>query len=351
MTVDSARLSILCRCLVQGIAISVRNEYDITNGQNAGKDHAAGRVAPMYECTLEKEGFWGTFYESETPTDKAIILVGGSGEQRDFVERRAAALWKEGFHVLSLGYYLWKPLSSQTVWIPVDYAEKAVAFLKNKCPVTIRKIGMTGLSLGAAYSLLCASCLPDISCVVAVSGFDFVVEGCKNMLFRQHRSYFSYHGKDVPYEPAESLSHLGKTLRAWKRDPRYTSKAMLRFYYNECFPNRTDASRIKAENIRGDILLLAPAYDDTWPSDIAFPRIMQVLDEKRFPYRHECVIYEKGSHILATPAGSMAQNGKSEEEVLRVASKFITMEAKYPIDCRKARAESWERLVSFFREW
>ena len=57
-----------------------------------------------YLCTLEKEGFLGTFYESKAPTDKAIILVGGSGEKREFVEKRAEALWEEGFHVLSLGY-------------------------------------------------------------------------------------------------------------------------------------------------------------------------------------------------------------------------------------------------------
>lgn len=252
-----------------------------------------------YLCTLEKEGFLGTFYESKVPTDKAIILVGGSGEKREFVEKRAEALWKEGFHVLSLGYYLWKPLSPHTVSIPIDYAEKAVDFLKNKCPVPIAKIGMTGLSLGAAYVLLCASYLPDISCVVSVCGFDFVVEGCKNMIFRQHKSYFSFHGEDVPYEPAEALSHIGKTLRAWKKDPRYGSKAMNRFYYNECFSDRTDASRIKVENIKGDVLLLAPAYDDTWPSDIAFPRIMKVLEDKQFPYRHECIIYEKASHYLA----------------------------------------------------
>ena len=131
----------------------------------------------MYQCTLEKEGFLGTFYESETPTEKAIIFVGGSGENRENVEQRAQALCKEGFHVLSLGYYLWKPLSPHTVWIPIDYAEKAVAFLKSYDAVSIRKIGMTGLSLGAAYTLLCASYLPEISCVVSVSGFDFVVEG------------------------------------------------------------------------------------------------------------------------------------------------------------------------------
>lgn len=236
----------------------------------------------MYKCTLEKEGFLGTLYESDIPTDKAVILVGGSGEKRDFVELRAKALCSEGFHVLALRYYLWKPLSAQTVSIPVDYAEKAVRFLKNYERLEIRWIGMTGLSLEAAYTLLCASYLPDISCVVSVSGFDFVVEGCRNMLFRQHKSYFSYHGEDVPYEPAEALSHLHRTLRELKKDTRYDFRSMNRFYYNECFADRTDASRIKVENIRGDVLLLAPAYDDTWPSDLAFPRIMNMLEEKKF---------------------------------------------------------------------
>ena len=97
----------------------------------------------MYQCTLEKEGFLGTFYESETPTEKAIIFVGGSGENRENVEQRAQALCKEGFHVLALGYYLWKPLSPHTVGIPIDYAERAIAFLKNYDAVSIRKIGMT----------------------------------------------------------------------------------------------------------------------------------------------------------------------------------------------------------------
>lgn len=62
----------------------------------------------MQYCTLEKEGFLGTFYESETPSEKAVILVGGSGEGR------------------------------------------AVKLLQ-PCA---RKIGMSGLSLGAAYTLL-----------------------------------------------------------------------------------------------------------------------------------------------------------------------------------------------------
>lgn len=46
----------------------------------------------------------------------------------------------------------------------------------------IQKIGMTGLSLGAVYTLLCALYLPEIFCVAAVFGFDFVMNGCKNAL-------------------------------------------------------------------------------------------------------------------------------------------------------------------------
>lgn len=65
----------------------------------------------MQYCTLEKEGFLGTFYKGETPSEKAVILVGGSGEGR------------------------------------------AVKVLQ-PCA---RKIGMSGLSLGAAYTLLCAN--------------------------------------------------------------------------------------------------------------------------------------------------------------------------------------------------
>ncbi len=65
----------------------------------------------MQYCALEKEGFLGTFYKGETPSEKAVILVGGSGEGR-------------------------------TVKVLQPYA---------------RKIGMTGLSLGAACTLLCAN--------------------------------------------------------------------------------------------------------------------------------------------------------------------------------------------------
>lgn len=65
----------------------------------------------MQYCALEKEGFLGTFYECETPSEKAVIPVGGSGEGR-----------------------------AVKVLLPCA-----------------RKIGMSRLSLGAACTLLCSN--------------------------------------------------------------------------------------------------------------------------------------------------------------------------------------------------
>ena len=49
----------------------------------------------MQYCTLEKEGFLGTFYESETPSEKAVILMGGSGEERAVPRRGVDAAVRE----------------------------------------------------------------------------------------------------------------------------------------------------------------------------------------------------------------------------------------------------------------
>lgn len=305
---------------------------------------------PDQITTLENEGFLGSFYRGDCYVDKAIIMVGGIGERRHTVEARAAILAREGYSVLAVGYYLWAPLPRQTVAIPLDYIEKAIDWLETKCPIPITRIGMIGLSLGAAYTALCGSHFPQIHCAVVVSGFDFVVEGCKHMVIRQHRSYFSLHGQDIPYEPAEALSHLPATLIRWWKDPRYSSKAMNRFYYNECFPNRTDASRIKVENGNCDWLLIAPGYDDTWPSDASVKRMMHILEESRYPHRYECAIYERGSHLLGITNEALAAMGGGDlEKMQKLLGHLFTMEKKYPEKCMAAREESYQKILSFLR--
>lgn len=306
---------------------------------------------PDQMTTLEREGFLGSYYRGGRFADKAVIMVGGSGEVRSSVEARAAILAREGYSVLAVGYYLWEPLSRETVAIPLDYVERAIDWLLTKCPVQITGIGMIGLSLGAAYTALCGVHFPQIHCAVVISGFDFVVEGCKHMVIRQHKSYFTLHGEDIPYEPAQALSHLPATLRRWHKDSRYGARAMNRFYYNECFLNRTDESRIQVENGNCDWLLVAPGYDDTWPSDEAVKRMMHVLKESRYPHRYECAVYEKGSHLLGMPGEALAaMQGGDIEKMQRLLKAMFTMEKKYPEECMAAREDSYQKILSFLQE-
>ena len=65
----------------------------------------------------------------------------------------------------------------------------------------------------------------------------------------------------------------------------------------------------------------------------------------------KCVIYEKASRYLTVPPECLSYNGKSEESTQKILQKIMTMEAEYPLECRKARQESWNKLVSFFGEW
>ena len=47
----------------------------------------------------------------------------------------------------------------------------------------------------------------------------------------------------------------------------------------------------------------------------------------------------------------LCADGKSPEATQRLLAKMMTMEAKYPEECNRARADSWTKLVDFFQTW
>ena len=125
--------------------------------------------------SLEKDGFVGQLYTGTRAPGKAILYVGGAGCKKKMTLMMGQYLVDAGFTVLFLGFYLWDDLSKDMWNIPVDYAGRAAAWLKkNGCDIC-----MIGTSTGAGYTLLSASLVPEISGVVALSGFDHMMEGCK----------------------------------------------------------------------------------------------------------------------------------------------------------------------------
>ncbi len=115
-------------------------------------------------CSLEKQGFVGIYYPGIYRTDRAIIASGGASCDEKLSVAMSRFLRDAGYNVLVLGFYMWEGLPDTLVSIPVDYAERAVHWLKDE--KKIQSVAMTAASTGAGYTLLSASLIPEISCIM-----------------------------------------------------------------------------------------------------------------------------------------------------------------------------------------
>lgn len=295
-------------------------------------------------CSLEKEGFIAHYFPGTKETNKAVIAVGGAFCDEKTSIAMSGFLRKAGYNVLVLGFYLWKGLSKNLAGIPVDYAEKAVRWLKDT--QGIEKIAMTGASTGAGYTLVCASLIPEITCVIPVVPFDYVMEGTSPQNKRLHCSVYTYKGKDLPYTEAPMLDKgMFNWFKLSAKAEGYGLRRFMRYGYDVISEHLNPESRIKVENMNADVLLLAVKNDDCWPSDIAVPRILEVLRNNNYPHRVKAHIYAKGSHMLT--------DGMDKANIFTrfLVKTMIPTEKKYPKECDKAREDSFLRIIQFIEEW
>ena len=261
----------------------------------------------MERCTLKDNGFVGIYYPGSISINKAIIATGGASCDEKTSVLMSRFLRNAGYNVLVLGFYMWEGLPQELVSIPVDYVEKAVRWLQEE--KGIKGIAMTSASTGAGYTLLAASLIKDISCVIPIVPYDYVMEGTTNNFKRLGRSVYTWHGKDVAYSPWTLIDQgLPRIFWGAVRDKKYGLKRFMRYGYDH--NPVTDESRILIENMHADVLFLAVKDDDAWPSDKAVERMIKVLEQKDYPYRFEAHIYEKASHALTDGLDEMTGYAK-----------------------------------------
>ncbi len=247
----------------------------------------------MNRCfSLNEDGFVGELYTGTRCPGKAILYVGGAGCKRRMTLMMGRFLVDAGFTVLFLGFYLWDGLSKDMWNIPVDYAERAAAWLSENG----YEVCMIGTSTGAGYTLLSASLVPNIHGVIALSGFDHVMEGCRFFRKPSGHSVYQYHGEEYPFSHFDIIAEgWRKALRSARNDGVHMSGFMRHGYEKTRY---NPASRIKVENINGDILFLGPTNDSAWPSDAAEKRMMKALQKSDFRHHAELKLYESTAHGL-----------------------------------------------------
>lgn len=298
------------------------------------------------QYTVEEDGFRAIWFEGKEYRDKVIIYMGGAKCNEQVSVDSSRYLRDEGYSVLCLGFYLWDGLPKEMYKIPVEYVEKAVLELKAN---GFEKIAIQGASTGAGYALLCASLIPDISCTVAPVPYDYVMEGMKNDLFPLGFAVYEHHGKSLPYSRYTCLDKgLVKGLMSFfrcKKAGGYKLGHVMRYAYDTSDEN--EASRIKVENMKSDLLIMAPDHDDCWPSEQAVPRIERILKESNYPYRVKAIIYKNASHCLGVNLADMYSN-----PIMKILM-GMTMPAikEHPKECLEASEDSIKQILDFYKEW
>lgn len=115
---------------------------------------------------LQEDGLVGEFYQPVAAGVRPAILVLG-GSDGGIERYHAAGLAAQGYAVLALAYFRAPTLKDELVEIPIEYALKAIAWLKRQPTVDVDRLGILGRSRGTELAFLVAASMPELRAVVA----------------------------------------------------------------------------------------------------------------------------------------------------------------------------------------
>ena len=293
----------------------------------------------MEQFTVERDGFHGFLHrpQNDQYPGKALIVVGGSEGNDNIPVHLGEKFAQSGLTTLGLCYWNVPGLPTDLTQIPIESIEAAV---KRLLKLGYNKVGMYGISKGGELTLLASSLLPQITCVVAVSPLQCVMEGITgngSILKKQTsgHSSWTWRGKELPFAPCRT-SRLGIKMGVL-RGLLTRGQMDMRFLYSAALDQAPAEAAIPVEQINGSVLLLSAAEDSMWPSSRACSEVKKRLEAHEFRYPVQWQEYEKASHILVPMETSML--------------KSFRVERKFPEECRQSRQDAFQKTLAFLRRW
>ena len=232
------------------------------------------------------------FHDGSGHPKKAIVLLGGSEGGKTFSSfaMRSALndLVGQGYTLLSLAYFKTPGLPSVLEEIPLEYFEKAFAWLATQPEVISNEIALIGGSKGAEVALLLGGMNPRIKAVVAMSPSSVVWQGIPKMggkIVGAAKSSWTYQGKGLPFVPYGISSWTLSTVLFGMRKE-----------HEKAFQNTSQVEDvvIPVEKIQGAILLMSGKRDQVWPSTEMCEKILSRLAAKGFVHYYEHIAYDAG---------------------------------------------------------
>ena len=276
--------------------------------------------------SVTKEGFEAILYPGNGRKDKIMIVMSGSDGGMAITRQESEFYHKNGIPALALALFKTRQTPKELSRVPVEFVEKAIAWLKKQ---GYKKIGIDGTSKGSEIALLAASRFPELSCVIARVPSHFVSEGLsgsgKNKA-PSGTSCWSYRGEELPYAP-----YRNRTFDILQMFMREKELHIITFNRDK---DITPETLIPIECIKAPVLFLSSKNDEVWPSYESAIYMEKKLNEIGFPYPHKHIAYEHMSHAMLTRL----------PWIYKMAFKS---ERQHPKDC----AEDREALKTVLLDW
>ena len=189
------------RCLLLGLAIL-----------GPGIATAAEPSAPLFASSaVTGQPFVGEFYVPAKGAPRLGVLVLGGSEGGE--PGGAKLLASHGYAALSLAYFKAPGLPDTLELIPLEYCDRAIAWLEANPSVPRGGIVIEGSSKGAELALLLAARHPDVVGVIATSPSAVVWQGISKSFWPKPvpRSSWTVQAQPLPFVPYD-YSHFFNPL-------------------------------------------------------------------------------------------------------------------------------------------
>ena len=324
--------------------ISVDESLRIEIRAECGPERASAAVerwfkAPEIKSQRITDGIVGELFYSDVPRDQTIVWLGGSGSGLGINSLVCAPLASHGFNVLSVPYFGEKGLPAQLSRIPLEYFERAFAWL-SESPITRgREIWILGMSKGAELASILAAAHPFITRAALWAPHAYCFQG---IAFKDESSW-TYGGRDLPYIRLKNGWVYTNMLNGFIKNEPFEFASV--YKKGVAAAQNKEAARIKLEEAHADLLLFTSKQCGMWNTYDGSVQIMDTLRKHSYPHRHDLIVYEDAGEPYLVPYVFPSSESSARMGPRLVLSTGGTLEGN-----AHARADAWEKTLAFFKQ-
>lgn len=325
-------------------AAPLETEFAVETG---AKTVATTRVTRYFampgvrKTDVRDRGLVATFFLPPGATPRpAVIVVPGSGG--GVPEPSAALLASHGIASLALAYFRAEHLPPGLAEIPLEYFETAIGWLRDQPAVGNQPLGIMGGSRGGELALLLGATFPAFKAVVGnvPSGIAHAGISGGGLQETRRRPAWTYRGQPIPFLSSRNADQM--------EQPPMTSEPLpLTPIFLRAMQDRqaVKAAEIPVERINGPVLLLSGKDDQMWPSPVLAEIAMERLAEHHHRHAFQHISYPGAGHILGQPGMPSTVTASLHP----LAGRMLAFGGNAK-DNAAAAADSWPRIITFFKE-